>query len=444
MTKVEIFQQALSGCQKLGQQLRDNPLLRSAQTQLQYLIDLEQGKRQDWGRLNDISLGLITVREIEGVDDALANWVYDQVMPAVKEMQQSSSFGGQPAANAQEPLGKSNDLLSSRTVALQTVALEDYIETLHFTPDGKTLVSALTHNDVMLWRVSEKHMKQQFSFPSGLKRLYDIALSPDGTRLATAGLAAKGQEALHLWDLFRGKREKGYSFLDSYLLSVAFSPDQARLLAAGSQEELHVVNLTTDEVEFALTNDDQEEEDFWGLGERNTSIVYHPDDKTVLITACSQAGSGVVFCELDQAGLIPRPDLTLELVYDVLTPAAFSPDGRFFAFADWNVKLYSFPDRKSLGIFSPEGQRLGEPSDNPVVRRSWSNVLFTPDSRTLICGSPDGGIFLWDVPSGTLRQTLTGHDGGVLALALDPTGTRLASSGHDKTLRLWQMPSGNR
>ncbi|WP_223653928.1 WD40 repeat domain-containing protein [Hymenobacter psoromatis] len=34
---------------------------------------------------------------------------------------------------------------------------------------------------------------------------------------------------------------------------------------------------------------------------------------------------------------------------------------------------------------------------------------------------------------------MTGHNGGVLALALDPTGTRLASSGHDKTLRLWQI-----
>ena len=323
---------------------------------------------------------------------------------------------------------------------LQTVRLEDYIETLHFTPDGNTLVSALTHNDVMLWRVLAGYVEQQFSFPSGLKRLYDIAVSPDGTRLATVGLAAAGQEELSLWDLFRGKREGGYSFSDSYLLAVTFSPDGKRLLTAGDEEEIHIVNLLTNKVEFA-TQEGKFEEDDWGLGERNTSIVYHPDGKTVLVTACFQAGTLVVFCEITSAGLIPRPDLTLDLIYDVLTPAAFSPDGHFFAFADWNVKLYSFPERELTATFAPEGQRLPEPSGEPVVRQFWSNALFTPDSRTLICGSPTGSIYLWDVPSGTLRQTLSGHEGGVLAIALNPAGTHLASSGHDKTLRLWQMPS---
>ncbi len=328
---------------------------------------------------------------------------------------------------------------------LDTHPLEDYIETLHFTPDGKTLVSALTHNDVTLWRISEKHLEPLLSFASGLKRLYNIALSPDGTRLAAVGEAEAGQKPLSLWKLPHGEKEDDFDFPDSYLLAVAFSPDGRRLLTAGDEQELHIINLLTGEEDFVAQKGEHEEsendEDYWGLGERNTSIVFHPDGRTVLITACFQAGSLVAFCEVNQSGLTSRPDLTVDLVYDVLTPAAFSPDGRFFAFADWNVKLYSFLDQKLIGIFNPQGQHLGEPSGNPVVRQFWSNVLFTPDSRTLICGSPNGSIFLWDVPSGDLRQTLTGHDGGILALALDPTGTRLASSGQDRTLRLWQMPA---
>lgn len=91
MTKIEIFQKALDGCRKLGQQFPDNPLLKSAQTQLSYLIDLETGKRQDRERLSDINIGLIAVREIEGVDDDLANWIYEQVCPAVEQMKQGSS-----------------------------------------------------------------------------------------------------------------------------------------------------------------------------------------------------------------------------------------------------------------------------------------------------------------------------------------------------------------
>ncbi|MGI4791472.1 MAG: immunity protein Tsi6 family protein [Janthinobacterium lividum] len=86
MTRIEIFQQALDGCRKIGQQFPDNPLLKSAQIQMQYLIDLESGKRQDRERLSEINIGLIAVREIEGVDDDLANWIYERVCPAVEEM----------------------------------------------------------------------------------------------------------------------------------------------------------------------------------------------------------------------------------------------------------------------------------------------------------------------------------------------------------------------
>jgi WD40 repeat protein len=326
---------------------------------------------------------------------------------------------------------------------LDTHPLGDHIETLHFTPDGKTLVGALTHNEVMLWHVSAEHLKPQFSFASGLKRLYDIALSPDGTRLAAVGEAESGQKQLGVWTLQQGEKENEFGFLDAYLLSAAFSPDGTRLLAAGSKEMLYVIDLRRGKVEFTAGEEPlDDDEDFWGLGERNTSIVYHPDGRTVLVTACGQGGSGIVFCELDtrRGTLTPREDLTLPLLYDVLMPAAFSPDGRFLAFADWNVKVYSFPERRLIAVLDPTGQRLPEPTGNPVVRKVWSNTLFTPDGRTLICGSPSGTIFFWDVPSGELRQALTAHEEGILWLSLNPAGTLLASSGQDKTLRLWQMP----
>ncbi len=94
MTRIEVFQQALDGCRGLGQQFPDNPLLKSAQTQMQYLIDLEQGERDGGGCLSDINVGLIAVREIEGVDDDLADWICERVCPLVDEMRQET---GNPA-----------------------------------------------------------------------------------------------------------------------------------------------------------------------------------------------------------------------------------------------------------------------------------------------------------------------------------------------------------
>ena len=52
-----------------------NPIWRSISIQLEYLIDLEEGRRSDRERLDDINIGVQTVREIEP-DDILAPLLY--------------------------------------------------------------------------------------------------------------------------------------------------------------------------------------------------------------------------------------------------------------------------------------------------------------------------------------------------------------------------------
>ena len=50
------------------QQYPDEQPLKSVENQLLYLIDLEEGRRQDRNLLARINLGLIAVREIEDLD----------------------------------------------------------------------------------------------------------------------------------------------------------------------------------------------------------------------------------------------------------------------------------------------------------------------------------------------------------------------------------------
>ncbi len=325
---------------------------------------------------------------------------------------------------------------------LQTVSLDTYAKCLHFLPDEETVV-CIQFQEISLWRTAARHLARQSSFHAGFRHLCGLAVSPDGTRLAAVGEPLPGGGQCSLWTLLNGtgQKEKEFTFPDSYLLSAAFSPSGTRLLTAGDHEALHVVSLDTGQTEFAREYED-EDEDYWGLGERNTSIVCHPNGKTVLITACFQAGTQIVFCDLDTA-LTPRPDLTIRLPADEMMGAAFSPDGQFFACADWDLHLYQFPSQERRCYFDVFGERhSGAPPDRggKNVEQFWTDALFTPDGQTLICGSPTGAIYFWDVPSGNLRHTLTGHDGGVLSLALNPAGTQLVSSGRDKTLRLWQMP----
>ena len=72
-----------------------------------------------------------------------------------------------------------------------------------------------------------------------------------------------------------------------------------------------------------------------------------------------------------------------------------------------------------------------------INRMAWS-----PDGRTLASPSEDKTIRLWDLESGNLLQTLNEHTGSVHSVAWSPDGETLASASFDSTIRLWHAPSG--
>ena len=67
----------------------------------------------------------------------------------------------------------------------------------------------------------------------------------------------------------------------------------------------------------------------------------------------------------------------------------------------------------------------------------------TPDGRRLVSGSHDRTLKLWDLDSGNCLHTFEGHADWVLACAVTPDGRRLVSGSDDRTLKLWDLDSGN-
>src|SRR5262249_20485183 len=69
------------------------------------------------------------------------------------------------------------------------------------------------------------------------------------------------------------------------------------------------------------------------------------------------------------------------------------------------------------------------------------DLAFSPDSGALASTSEDRSVRLWEVPSGRPLGVLHGHSDFVQAVAFAPDGRELASGGLEGTLKVWDRRS---
>ncbi len=107
-----------------------------------------------------------------------------------------------------------------------------------------------------------------------------------------------------------------------------------------------------------------------------------------------------------------------------------SPDGK---------TIISGSDDKTLKIWDLNSQKLLRTLEGHT---NWVYAIaIGGDSQTIVSGSKDKTIKLWQL-AGQQTRTLTGHTSYVNSVAISPDRTKIASGSYDKTVKVWNLKTG--
>jgi WD40 repeat protein len=324
-----------------------------------------------------------------------------------------------------------------------------WANSLAYNPDGKTLASGGADITIKLWNVKTGNLLQTLTGHSNA--VYSVAYSPDGQTLASGSL----DKTIKLWNLKTGKLLQTLTGHSDPVHSVAYSPDGQTLASGSSDNTIKLWNVKTGNLLQTVT----------GHSDSVLSVAYSPDgqtlasgswDKTIKIWQIpafiskapvqqtqSQVSQPPVSTPQSQPVTIPAPQTTIPVkntkLIKLLIAAILGLIGtQIYGYARYGVSPVnpiSIIANLSSGI-SLEKTLTGHSS---LV---WS-VAYSPDGQTLASGSHDKTIKLWDVKTGNLLQTLTGHSDWVNSVAYSPNGQTLASGSGDNTIKLWNLKTGN-
>jgi WD40 repeat protein len=288
------------------------------------------------------------------------------------------------------------------------VGHSNWVESVSFSPDGKTIATASHDKTVKFWSRDGQLLK---TLTGHNERVNRVVFSPDGKTIATAST----DKTVKLWSL-DGRLLHTLAGHKGDIWGVSFSPD-GRLLATASNDM--TVKLWSKEGQLLRTITAAHNPEF-GTVSWVRSVSFSPDGKTI---ATASRDKTIKLWSLDGRLLH-----TLTGHSDWVDSLSFSPDGKTIASAsnDKTIKLWSIDGKELHTLTGHDG--------------FVSSVSFSPDGKTIASASKDKTVKLWSI-DGQLLDTLTGHDDFVESATFSPDGKTLASASQDKTVKLWSLDS---
>jgi WD40 repeat protein len=319
------------------------------------------------------------------------------------------------------------------------------------------------------------------SFPSDVVRMQ---FSPDRSSVAVARLGGQ----ILVFDAATGLERFTVRRANTHCLAFGFTPDSSRLVymtpARGDSHVLRIVNVG----DGHTVEPDLKSNGSWRIMNAR-ALAFSPDGTRLAISSVTNAGpdnhweSGVFQWE-HVRGEGWRELGFLDGLLGMIEDLRFTGDGSEVLAVNgtglvmglgWDSKKWSkrwdsphstidvVAVGRSMEAFagwSPEPKHAsicywkpGEVPELPVAKITsavaFSSLSFSPGDRLLAAGTKGGAngpweqlvaIRIWDVKAEKDYAILLGHTNWPLAIAFDPAGNQVVTTGNDGTVRTWRVP----
>ena len=393
-------------------------------------------------------------------------------------------------ADGKVRLWRTNDGMLERTLEGHTGAIHD----VALLANGQQLISVAADQMMRQWNPADGTLVRMT--PHGAPVRF-VASSPDNLRLTTASEDGK----VRVWEVATGQLLEAFSGHTGPVTAVRWLADSQSILSLSQDQSVRVRRLSIQRVlpamssvvlDMGLLNNGAQ---FITCG--GTDPVAIRDLNNGQLVRNLEGFSGEAFAlavRSDSQRLVLGGDKQVTLwnpatpqplqqlsVSGKVTALAWSPDNLKLAVATDAPALYFFgpplppqtaqpgselvehqqlplpavasrmnfaPDNRTLWATHADGHLGQWAYASPTALRQMNHggpvyaVAISRDGKTVVSGSTDQSVRIWDATTGQQRAQLTGHVGAVHAVCLSADESLIVSSGADRTVRLWDAVGG--